>query len=169
MVRRVPERELGELRRWIENLRPGEQPDGPLRYRIFGPGAVLPPAAGQKLPKDLTISVTRTGAEPAQIAVKKADQEWNVSEEKLDELPEDIRPHVERMLGRNVAFLPPRPGFFEPEIPPGARDSRRGEGRMDRQMEEMNQQMQRLREQFEELQRSLRSNQDKPRGGGDRT
>jgi hypothetical protein len=177
MVRRVPERDLGELRRWIETLRPGEQPDGPVRYRVFGPGAVLPPAAGQKLPKDMTISVTRTGSEPAEIVVKKGGQEWRVTEEKLDELPEEIRPHVERMLGRNVAFFPPRPGFFEPGVPPGIRDDRGQQGdskdehrfdsRMDRQMKEMNEQLQRLRQQFDELRHSLPDRQRQPKG--DRT
>jgi hypothetical protein len=164
MARRVPERELGELRRWIESLRPGERPDGPLRYRVFGPGAVLPPSASQKLPKDVTISVTRTGEEPATIVVKKGDQQWEVSEKDLKDLPEDLRPYVERMLGRNGAFLPPRPDFFEPGLPPGAPserprdghlDGQRNDGRMDRQMNELHEQMQRLREQFEELRRSL--------------
>src|SRR6185312_6347588 len=46
------------------------------------------------------------GAEPAKIQVKRGDKEWNVTEEKLDDLPDDIRTHVQTLLGRMLM-----PGF----------------------------------------------------------
>jgi hypothetical protein len=154
--RYLPEQDLGELRRWMETLRRGEAPRDGLRSRFFGPGAMLPPGGeSQKLPKGLTITITRSGDEPAKITVKRGDESWEVTEEKLDELPEDIRPHVARMLGRPLAFLPRPDG----PIVRGDRNAPPGPGRierdMDRQMQEMNEQLERLRKQFEDLQRSL--------------
>ena len=105
MMRRVPERRLEDFRSFFEHLQRGEQPG---RYRIFGPGAVLP-GADKGLPKDLSVSITRTGSEPAKITVKKGEQTWEVSEDELDKLPEEVRPHVQRMLGRGVVAMPGMP------------------------------------------------------------
>jgi len=53
------------------------------------------------LPSDLTVTITKEGDKPAQVTVQRKDEQWEVTEDELDELPADVRPHVERMLGRN--------------------------------------------------------------------
>jgi membrane-associated protease RseP (regulator of RpoE activity) len=52
-----------------------------------------------EFPKDLSISVTKEGDAPAKIRVKRGDKEWDVTEDKLGELPDDVRPHVHHFFG----------------------------------------------------------------------
>ena len=51
-------------------------------------------------PKDLSVEIKKDGDHSAKIHVKRGNKEWDVTDEKLGDLPEDIRPHVERMLGQ---------------------------------------------------------------------
>jgi hypothetical protein len=50
-------------------------------------------------PKDLSVQINKQGNEPTKIHVKRGDQEWEVTEDKVGDLPEDIRVHVQKMLG----------------------------------------------------------------------
>lgn len=50
-----------------------------------------------EVPKNVTIRITKEGANPAKISVKRDDKEWEVTEDKLGELPEDIRGYVQQM------------------------------------------------------------------------
>ncbi|HEX5102777.1 MAG TPA: hypothetical protein VFV87_03150, partial [Pirellulaceae bacterium] len=59
-----------------------------------------------EFPKDLTVRITKEGDQPTKIHVKRGDQEWEVKEDKLSELPDDVRPHVQKLLSRMLA-----PGF----------------------------------------------------------
>ena len=82
------------------------------------PGVVVPPGDVKRLwsayvdekhvkgefPSDLSVRVTKEGDQPAKIHVKRGDQEWDVTEDKLDELPEDIRPHVQKYIGKGMAL-----------------------------------------------------------------
>ena len=67
-----------------------------------------------ELPKDLSIQINKQGSEPAKIHVKRGDKEWDVTEDKLDDLPEDIRNHIKNMHGHMhlrgaVKISPPVP------------------------------------------------------------
>ena len=55
-------------------------------------------------PSDLTVQVNKRGKEPAQIHVKRGDKEWNITEKEIDQLPEELRPHVLHYLGKGPAF-----------------------------------------------------------------
>jgi hypothetical protein len=50
-------------------------------------------------PKDLSVQINKQGSEPTKIHVKRGDQEWEVTEDKLGDLPEEVRTHVQKMLG----------------------------------------------------------------------
>lgn len=74
------------------------------------PGAVLQPVpqqapshitsfVWQTLPPGVSVTVKREGGKPAQITVKRGDDEWSVNEKEIGELPKDLQPHVKRMLG----------------------------------------------------------------------
>jgi hypothetical protein len=52
----------------------------------------------------VTIQITKKGDQPANIRVSKDDKNWEVTEGKLDDLPEDIREHVQQMLGQRLRF-----------------------------------------------------------------
>jgi hypothetical protein len=92
------------VQKWIERMRPGEQAFGqpPLQFRFFHPGAILPKdvLVQPPLPVNMSIVVSKEGDQPAKIVVKRGDDKWEVTEKELDKLPEDVRPYVERMLGR---------------------------------------------------------------------
>ncbi len=74
-----------------------------VRMLFLMPGMVLPEEAPD-VPKDLEVTITKKGSETAKVVVKRGDQQWDVDADSLDKLPEDIRPHVQRMLGRNRQF-----------------------------------------------------------------
>jgi len=87
---------------WLQD---GVDPQKVLRYpigvRFFDRAIVLPhgqSVPGAKLPKGMSVTVHREGSEPAKITVKKGDQEWEVSENGLDELPGNIRGIVEPLV-----------------------------------------------------------------------
>jgi hypothetical protein len=68
------------------------------------PGVVAPRAVDVivkrgEFPKDLSIQINKEGDKPAKIHVKQGDKEWNVTEDKLGELPDDVRPHVHHFFG----------------------------------------------------------------------
>ena len=77
--------------------------------RNIGPGMVF--RAGpqgfnfNQMPSGISVSIQRNNDGPAQITVKKGDQTWKIEgddEESLKQLPDDVRPFVERMLnGQN--------------------------------------------------------------------
>lgn len=75
---------------------------GPEGHRAFmwrfGPGVVL---GGEKFPEDLHVKIDKHGNQPAKVEVERGDQKWELTDEHLEKLPHDIRPHVERMLGRS--------------------------------------------------------------------
>ena len=50
--------------------------------------------AGQRKHFDL-----RSGKNPAKISVSRGDEKWNLTDQELNKLPDDVRPFVERMLG----------------------------------------------------------------------
>lgn len=89
----------------------------PFHMRFFGPALELPHKRAEEFPADLEIKVEKKGKEPAKIVVNQGDKHWEISEEALNELPEEVRPFVQRFLGGN--FTIPLPGF------PG------GDGKMD--------------------------------------
>ena len=77
--------------------------------RNIGPGMVFQ-GGGQmfdfnQMPNGVSVAVERQGDGPAQITVKQGDKTWQVKgddAESLKQLPDDVRPFVERMLqGQN--------------------------------------------------------------------
>jgi hypothetical protein len=137
---------------YLERMQQGEALKGPLRWRFFGPGAVLPPEPPPPLPGNVSITITRQGNQPAKVTVKQGDQKWEVTEEELDKLPEEIRPHVERMLGRVVGGSKDRVFRFDLIPDRGGTQPSASEGRLEKRLEEMNRRIERLRKSIEELQ-----------------
>jgi hypothetical protein len=107
-VVRVPVGASSELQAEIKKL---EEALAQLKGKVGGdglslmfarPGVVTARAYARSsnLPKDVSVTVTKEGEQPAKIHVKKGDQEWNVTEDKMGELPDDVRPHVHQFFGR---------------------------------------------------------------------
>lgn len=87
----VPEPE--DHLKMLEKIRPGQDAN----FRFFSPGVVVDDE--YEFPENLTISVTRKGKGPAQVVVERGDDKWTTTSDHLESLPEDVRPHVERMVG----------------------------------------------------------------------
>jgi len=139
------------LEQYLEQLKSGEALKGPMQWRFFGPGAILPPEARPPLPGNMSIGISKQGDQPAKITVNQGDQKWEVTEEQLDKLPENIRPHVERMLGRAAGG--PEGRVFRFDFAP---DWERAipsppEGRLEKRLEEMSKRIDQLRKSIEEL------------------
>jgi membrane-associated protease RseP (regulator of RpoE activity) len=148
-----PGSDIEALRKWLEQLPPGSGfgRQGPMQFRFFQPGVILPRGAPihPPLPGNMSISITKTGDKPADIVVKMGDEKWEVSEKELDKLPEKVRPYVDRMLGlatntgagamRWTPEMSPSP-FWPSEagtpanVPPGNNLERRIEKRLDEMM-----------------------------------
>ena len=144
----------------LERLRPGEVFRGPMRWQIFGPGAIVPPDAWPRrpLPGNMSITINKQGDQPAKITVKQGDQKWEVTEEELDKLPEKVRTHVERMLGRVTGGPPGHhlDGFdsIPDQTAPGAagvRPEGPPQGLLDKRLEEMNRRIERLQKSIEDM------------------
>jgi membrane-associated protease RseP (regulator of RpoE activity) len=138
----------GDVRRWFELHRAG--PDG-WRAEMLRPGVLgLRVHTSQKLPKDMTVTITKEGESPAKIVVKQGDKTWETTEEKLKELPDEVRKHVAPMVRPGTGFftekvLPPAPV----ELPPlGPRASER---RLEKQVDELKKQIDKLQKAVEEL------------------
>jgi len=152
-----------ELRRWFERVLPEGQPGELLapRLRIFGgPAVVLPPGARvhPPLPGNLSISVTKQGDQPAKIVVNRGDEKWEITEDEIDKLPPDIRPHVERMLGRvpKLDFRVLGPDRIVRPLPlPGA-------DALERRIDQMGRQLEELRRSLRELRQRQGRGQDQP-------
>ncbi len=95
---------------------------GPVNIQILRPGRMVPPHLAlrlwqRELPEDMTVTIKKHGKEPAQISVSQGDKTWEATEDKLDELPAEVRQHVEPMLGRVSMALPAGVGDVLTYIP----------------------------------------------------
>ena len=137
----------GELQQFF-----GGQLEGgrPFDFRNFGPGVIV---GGEgmgmaQMPNGVSISIQKQDGEPTKITVKRGEESWEVigdDAESLKQLPEDLRPFVERMLRGNgqanfniempeLGRMPQHPGFD------GERIRERLEA-MERQLNEMRERM----------------------------
>jgi hypothetical protein len=100
----LKENRIEELKEYV-NKRAQEVPQ-PWGLSVAGPIVTPPPLTIRDpladLPENVTVSITRTGKEPAQIQVKMGEKSWSVTEHELDKLPENVRGYVEGLLQRTI-------------------------------------------------------------------
>lgn len=152
----------------LRNLPPNEafwrffQRGAPGAQRMWVPrqGYLLPPGSlpGTKLPKDMSVTITKEGEQPAKIVVKQGDKTWETTEEKLGDLPDDVRGHVQSFLGRSpfsIAIEGAQPNFGAAPFPnavPGMR--RRDE---DARFKDIQKQLESLQQAIEALEKKLQA------------
>jgi membrane-associated protease RseP (regulator of RpoE activity) len=156
------------MRKWSEQFRPGEPRDRDYSFFFVRPGVVLGhPNAVPDLPPNVTVSVTKQGKSPAKIVVTRDKDKWEVSENELDKLPADLRPHVEAMVhdvlarglskgrlpGLSGVPVPPRSRADRMEHQPGAGIAAESSRPVEKQLEEMNRRLDEMRKAVEELKR----------------
>lgn len=100
------------LEAWRKMIEQGEGGEFPWRGLVLRPGMVLPkelPSGGwlprvqvapglRSLPSGTAIMVEKEDDGPAKITVKRGDKTWTATEDKLNELPEDVRGPVTALL-----------------------------------------------------------------------
>lgn len=87
---------------YMQHWRPGQDGRPSMKFRFWRqPGTILPsqPKPAEELPGNVKIQIRKQGDTPAEIEVTRGDETWSVNEDELDQLPADLRPHVERWLG----------------------------------------------------------------------
>lgn len=82
----------------------------PFGMRLFGRAYEVPTQAKRVFPKGLKIEVKKEGSGPARIVIERGDQRWEISDQELDQLPADVRLHVERFAGVDLLIDLPRVG-----------------------------------------------------------
>lgn len=176
---------LRKLAGQFEEMIEGEGNEGPrvFRFHTFGPGAILPPGAvlpadvliQRPLPDDMSITISKTGKKPAQIAVKQGEEKWEGTEEQLDKLPAKFRPHVDRMLGRlpmalgggmggfNVRVMPPQPGEAMPRITAERAVPAPLEQHIEKRLDQMNERIDKLFKMLEDRRENAPRNRRTPK------
>jgi hypothetical protein len=157
----VPPREQDQhaVHQWLDRLGRGA---GPMNFRFFRPGRVLPQGTSlmPPLPGDMRVTIEKEGDKPARITAKQGDKNWEANEDSLETLPPEARQYAERMLGLGAfnfdLFQPaPAPGGFPPAAPhfPSPPSRSDVEGHLNKRLEEMNRQIDDLRKAVEKLQK----------------
>lgn len=101
----APIRKLEEAIRELQARHGGVAPRVLLMHPpiMLPPGAPIPGApelgAAPRMPANLSVTISKSGNSPAKIHVEQDGKKWDVTEDKLAELPEDVRAHVQRMTG----------------------------------------------------------------------
>jgi hypothetical protein len=88
----------------------------------------------------MSVVISKEGDQPAKIVVKRGDDKWELTEKELNKLPADIRPHVERMLGRGPLGI-----LADAETAPGTPESR-----LEKRFDEMNRRIDKLLQSMED-------------------
>jgi membrane-associated protease RseP (regulator of RpoE activity) len=151
-VRQLEDRVL----RWMEEKGGIWRPDQSMKMQFFGPGFLHSAA---EFPSELSVSISKEGNNPAKITVQRKDDKWEVTDESLDKLPADVRPHIERLLGRGdmllhvsppgINVVPPVPPL--PSVPEKVHKNLRLELRGSGGMEELRKEMDQLRKELDQL------------------
>jgi hypothetical protein len=138
-----------DVLRWFGDRFEGRE-GAPFAFRRFGPGAMVDGQAFafSGIPNGVSVSIKKEGDQPAQITVKRGDESWEVvgdDPESLDQLPDDLRPFVEQMLGdtgqnQHSFTLPAMPNM--PDMP----RFHEHEGRLQERLEAMERQLRELEE-----------------------
>jgi membrane-associated protease RseP (regulator of RpoE activity) len=88
------------LRLWVNQVNPDAL--NPLvvhEIEIATPDGTKLTPSKHELPDDMTVDIHREGKKPAKITVKKGHLKWEIDDNQLEKLPEDVRREVEPLLG----------------------------------------------------------------------
>jgi hypothetical protein len=157
--------QVQRLKKWIERLEQGDLGGEAFRFKLLGPAMELDEGKTE-FHGNLSVEISRENDEPARIKVRRGAETWELTEDNLDQLPEDLRAHVNRMLGkesggrvfaipRGSAIAPLVPGTTLPDMPemmmpPGVQ----------RQFEEMNRRMEEMLKELRELKQDEAEKED---------
>lgn len=147
-----------EVRHWINRM-PGQA--GRVQLFNFGPGMMADHFAFFKekaeFPENLTVLISKRGNTPTKVVVKRGDEEWTTTDNKLDALPEDVRPHVAGLLGLPAAGPHSAAWEFRSTVPAHAAAQMRIEAlgpALNERLDDLDKQIDDLRKSLEELRKA---------------
>lgn len=153
----MPEPDRDALRQWMDNLRAGHGQAPPIALRFFHPGIVVP--AEPQLPDDMTVTITRHGKQPAKITVEQGEERWEVTEDKLAELPAQVRAAVEPLVARRGSPLAQNWTWSQPgNVAPGSTAAPADpnfEQRLERRLEDLNRRMEEFHKRMDKWEQQL--------------
>ena len=94
------------------------------------------PRSLDELPDNVSLTIQKSGDQPAKITVSRDDEVWEITENEIDELPFKLRAHVRRALG----------------IP---HDARKPAEKKADELEQLQQQLKRLKAEMEAIERAI--------------
>lgn len=160
--------DIDQLRAWVEKLENDGSSRSALKLLGIGPDVLI--GYGDRtapFPEDLSVSIEKNGSAPAKISVQMDDKSWTLTEDDLGELPGEVRPFVERMVGRGAMMM-----FKKGPLPKTALKLRLFESNQDKsdrtnkkqsfqkQLRQLDKQLRLLTEQMEKLREQLDENSD---------
>jgi hypothetical protein len=136
----------------LRGLLEGFAGDGlPMEFRQFGPGVIVGQGGGlANIPNGVSVSIRKQNDQPARITVGRGDETWEIvgdDAESLNQLPEELRPFVERMLQGNAANRFNFDGDIIQRVLPQGEPPEVGGRRLRQRLENMERQVQQLLEQ----------------------
>ena len=156
--------EMARLQKLFQQAQAQDGYKPQMRFRFLHPGIVVPPGTSlhPTLPENLSISIVRSGKKPAVIKVERNGEKWEVTEDELDQLPEDIRPHVEQMLNGTVAGAMPEFDFMPLLGPNRNMPVPQNRLEMEKRWQEQIRQMQDHVQQMEQMMEQMRQQMQTP-------
>lgn len=127
-------------------------------FRQLRPGIVLDLDEDIKQLPDgfnLKMQVERDGSGPAKIKIERGNDSWEVTENDLGELPDDVRPMVENMLNGNRLGMRGLQGRIAPRMPARPKSPlppRKADQRIEDRFDGLELKMQELRDAIESIQ-----------------
>ena len=152
-----PQVDSDALRQWVDKLaRNPNQPGPPMAFRFFGPG-IPQDEEGEGFSGNLSVQINKEDDRPARIVVKRDEETWEITEDQIDQLPEDLRGYIRGMLGKNgnlqMYVLPSHGGHGSggPDMPLPMLPDVPMPPNIQQQFDQMNQRMEEMLEQLKEL------------------
>ena len=124
----------------------------PFQFPMFGPGAAFQQQFNlSQMPNGLSVNIQKENDEPAHITVQRGNDTWNIvgdDPSALAQLPDDVRPFVEKMLSGNQlqSQMPPMPNL--PNF--GFQGRGFNQNGLHQQLHAMEQQLQEMQQQMEQ-------------------
>lgn len=123
------------LQEWINQLKEKTQGHHSLRFKSIGAGVVVTRSAEgppyKEFPDDLKITISKQGKSRGTIRVERGDGSWQVSADRLEDLPDQCRPYVlqflDRELGAKAGQLSDKNGYRLIYSPAGSEHGKYGD------------------------------------------
>jgi hypothetical protein len=85
---------------------PDERPQDTFRFIAPSMGMVFGGTGPRpELPDGMKVTIERDGKKPASIQVKRGDEKWEITEDELDKLPDDVEKFVAPLVGGMPAIM----------------------------------------------------------------